>query len=83
MDKKTHFTKVITQNEGLIIKVASLYTNSPQDREDLFQEIVFQLWKSFGSFNDQSKISTWMYRVAMNTAIYNLKSLKKGKHDTH
>ncbi|MCG2612686.1 sigma-70 family RNA polymerase sigma factor [Terrimonas sp. NA20] len=77
MDKKTRFTKLITQNEGLIIKVASLYTNSQQDQEDLFQEIVFQLWKSFDSFNDQSKISTWMYRVAMNTAIYNLKSIKK------
>lgn len=69
MDKKDHFTKVVKKNEGLIFKVATIYTNSLQDREDLYQEIVFQLWKSFDSYNEQSKLSTWMYRVAMNTAI--------------
>ncbi len=77
MDKKDRFTKVVKKNEGLIFKVATIYTNNLQDREDLCQEIVFQLWKSFDSFNEQSKLSTWMYRVAMNTAIYNLKSSKK------
>ncbi len=77
MDKKEQFVNVVKKNEGLIFKVAALYTNSLQDREDLYQEIVFQLWKSFGTFNGQSKLSTWMYRVAMNTAIYNLKSSKR------
>lgn len=77
MDKKDQFTRVIKLNQGLIFKVAALYTNSLEDREDLYQEIVFQLWKSFGTFNEQSKLSTWMYRVAMNTAIYNLKSSKR------
>ena len=77
MDKKSRFIKVIKKNEGLIFKVATLYANSLQDREDLYQEIVFQLWKSFDTFSEQSKLSTWMYRVAMNTAIYNLKSIKK------
>lgn len=77
MDKKSRFIKVIKQNDGLIFKVATLYTNSLQDKEDLYQEIVFQLWKSFDTFNEQSKLSTWMYRVAMNTAIYNLKSVKR------
>lgn len=77
MDKKELFTKTVKKNEGLIFKVAILYTNSLQDREDLVQEIVFQLWKSFDSFNEKSKLSTWMYRVAMNTAISNLKSSKK------
>lgn len=77
MDKKDQFIKVIKENEGLIFKVATLYTNSLQDKEDLYQEIVFQLWKSFDTFNEQSKLSTWMYRVAMNTAIYNLKSVKR------
>lgn len=77
MDKKSQFIKVIEENEGLIFKVVILYTNSLQDREDLYQEIVYQLWKSFDTFNEQSKLSTWMYRVAMNTAIYNLKSSKR------
>lgn len=81
MNKKNLFINVIRENEGLIFKVASLYTNSLHDKEDLYQEIVFQLWKSFDSFNDLSKLSTWMYRVAMNTAIYTLKSAKR-KIDT-
>lgn len=77
MEKKDRFIQIIKKNEGLIFKVSSLYTNSLQDKEDLYQEIVFQLWKSFDSFNEQSKLSTWIYRVAMNTAIYNLKSNKR------
>ncbi|MDT0647393.1 sigma-70 family RNA polymerase sigma factor [Zunongwangia sp. F260] len=81
MDKKSQFIEVVKKNEGLIFKVVMLYTNSLQDREDLYQEIVFQLWKSFDSFAEKSKLSTWMYRVAMNTAIYSLKSSKR-KVDT-
>ncbi|HMQ08925.1 MAG TPA: RNA polymerase sigma factor [Saprospiraceae bacterium] len=77
MDKRNRFIKLIQQNEGLIFKVATLYTKSLQDKEDLYQEIVFQLWKALDTFNEESKLSTWMYRVAMNTAIYNLKSAKK------
>lgn len=77
MDKKSRFISVVKEHEGLIYKVATLYTNTPTDREDLTQEIVYQLWKSFDSFNEQSKLSTWIYRVAMNTAIYNLKSSKR------
>lgn len=77
MDKKDRFIKVIKENRGLIFKVSALYTNSLQDREDLRQEIVFQLWKSFDTFNERSKLSTWLYRVAMNTAIYYLKNSKR------
>jgi RNA polymerase sigma-70 factor (ECF subfamily) len=77
MDIKQHFTKVIKENEGLIFKITTLYTNSLQDRKDLYQEILYQLWKSFTSFNEQSKLSTWMYRVSLNTAIYHLKQTKR------
>ena len=77
MDKKNAFIKEVNENQGLIFKVASLYTNSVDDRNDLAQEIVYQLWKSFDSFNQQSALSTWMYRVAMNVAIYHLKKDKK------
>tara|TARA_R110002020_G_scaffold122487_5_gene277875 strand:+ start:3533 stop:4048 length:516 start_codon:yes stop_codon:yes gene_type:complete len=81
MGKKERFGKVINENGALIFKVASLYTNSKQDREDLYQEIVFQLWKSFDTFSEQAKLTTWMYRVALNTAIYYLK-VSKRKVDT-
>lgn len=67
--KEKEFAQLIKDNQGLIIKVSRLYTHSPEDEQDLFQEIVLQLWRSYGSFKGQSKISTWMYRVALNTAI--------------
>lgn len=63
------FSKLIADNQGLIIKVSRLYTNTREDEEDLFQEIVLQLWRSYDTFKGDSKISTWMYRVALNTAI--------------
>ena len=77
MDKKETFIAAIKDNEGLIYKVASVYTNTIEDRKDLVQEIIYQLWKSFDSFNQKSGLSTWMYRVAMNVAIYHLKISKR------
>ncbi|SFN12880.1 RNA polymerase sigma factor, sigma-70 family [Chryseobacterium oleae] len=67
--REKEFAQLIKDNQGLIIKVSRLYTNSLEDEEDLFQEIVLQLWRSYDSFKGNSKISTWMYRVALNTAI--------------
>ncbi len=67
--KEKEFAKLIKDNQGLIIKVSRLYTNSLEDEQDLFQEIVLQLWRSYDTFKGNSKISTWMYRVALNTAI--------------
>lgn len=68
-EREKEFSKLIKDNQGLIIKVSRLYTNSPEDEQDLFQEIVLQLWRSYDTFKGNSKISTWMYRVALNTAI--------------
>ncbi len=67
--KEKDFSELIKIHQGLIIKVSRMYTNTLEDEQDLFQEIVLQLWRSFDSFNGQSKISTWMYRVSLNTAI--------------
>ncbi|WP_396637809.1 RNA polymerase sigma factor [Maribacter sp. R77961] len=77
MAKEIAFSKLIREHQGLIYKVASIYTNTKQDQEDLFQEIVYQLWKYFDSFRNESKITTWMYRVGMNTAITYLKKSKR------
>ena len=77
MDKKDAFIAAINENQGLIFKIASIYTNNTEDRNDLAQEIIYQLWKSFDSFNRRSALSTWMYRVAMNVAIYHLKIAKR------
>src|SRR5580700_2800943 len=77
MEDKKHFIGIIQENGGLIFKVAKVYTNSREDEQDLYQEIVYQLWKCFGSFRNESKISTWMYRIALNTAIAHLNKEKK------
>jgi RNA polymerase sigma-70 factor, ECF subfamily len=63
------FIDLIDQHQGLIHKVCIMYENDPDVRNDLFQEIVLQLWKSFPSFRGEAKITTWMYRIALNTAI--------------
>lgn len=63
------FINLINTHQGLIHKVCIMYENDPEVRNDLFQEIVFQLWKSYGTFRGEAKITTWMYRIALNTAI--------------
>ena len=77
MHSEEQFISVVKENEGLIYKVAKLYTSAKEDEQDLYQEIIYQLWKSFSSFRNESKISTWMYRIALNTAIANLNKAKK------
>ena len=77
MDKKETFIAAIKNNEGIIYKIASVYTNNTDDKNDLVQEIIYQLWKSYDTFNLKSSLSTWMYRVALNVAIYQLNTSKK------
>jgi len=77
MSKEEIFTQLIKEHQGLIYKVSSLYTEQQQDKNDLYQEIVYQLWKSYDSFRGEAKMSTWMYRVALNTAIGQLKKKKR------
>ena len=71
------FLLTIKKNQGIIYKVCNIYCDDQEDRNDLFQEIVAQLWKSFPSFREESKFSTWMYRVALNTAITSFKKTKR------
>lgn len=82
MGKEESFTRIIRENEGVIFKITTIYTQNEQDQKDLYQEIVYQLWKSFDSFRNESKISTWMYRVALNTAISQLNKSKKHSSNT-
>ena len=76
---KEEFLRDITVNQGIIHKVTRIYCDNVDDRKDLFQEILIQLWKSYGTFKEQSKFSTWMYRVAINTAIT---AFKRGSRQT-
>jgi len=63
------FLEIVHEHQKIVYKICRLYRNSREDQEDLFQEIVYQLWKSYPSFKRESKVSTWIYRVALNTAI--------------
>lgn len=63
------FLNMINIHRGIIYKVCHLYGKEKEFKEDLFQEIVLQLWRSFPTFKKESLLSTWMYRVALNTAI--------------
>lgn len=63
------FLQTVSEHQNIIHKVSRMYRNTKEDQEDLYQEIVFQLWKAFPHFRGESKVSTWMYRIALNTSI--------------
>lgn len=71
------FLEKIETHKGIIYKVTRIYFENQDDREDLFQEIILQTWKSLTSFEGKSKFSTWLYRIALNTAIVFFKKEKK------
>tara|TARA_R110000868_G_scaffold363389_2_gene625671 strand:+ start:253 stop:738 length:486 start_codon:yes stop_codon:yes gene_type:complete len=77
MIKEKEFVKVIKAHEAIIFKITTIYTNNREDQKDLYQDVVFQLWKSFDSFRNEAKISTWMYRVALNTALTHINKVKR------
>lgn len=68
-DTHDRFLALLDEHKGIVYKVASVYCRRAEDRPDLEQEIVIQLFRSFRSFDGRSRFSTWMYRVAMNVAI--------------
>jgi RNA polymerase sigma factor (sigma-70 family) len=75
-EAEKQFEKHIKENELLIYKVCHIYAYTSADRDDLFQEIVIQLWKAYPNFKGEAKFSTWLYRVAINTAISGLRKKK-------
>lgn len=68
MDEQ-QFIQQIDQHQHILHKICRLYRDTREDREDLFQEMVFQLWRSASSFEGRSKFTSWMYRIALHTAL--------------
>lgn len=64
---QSEFIDLVQANAGIIHKVLKLYVDRQTDREDMYQEILLQAWKSFERFKGESKFSTWLYRVSLNT----------------
>jgi RNA polymerase sigma-70 factor (ECF subfamily) len=63
------FISEFQQNQNIIHKVCRIYTSNQEEHNDLFQEITIQLWKAYPKFRGEAKLSTWMYRIGLNTAI--------------
>ena len=77
MSKTREFTDLIKNHEGILFKLSKAYADTQEEQQDLYQEMVYQLWKSFDSFKGKSSWATWMYRVSLNTAIRHLKLKKR------
>lgn len=70
---QNQFVELVQAHQGILHKICRVYAAAPEDHQDLYQEILIQLWKSYGSFRGEAKFSTWMYRIALNTAISDLR----------
>ena len=80
MDKELEhqFVTNLEQHQNIVHKICRIYTNDQAAHNDLFQEISIQLWKAYPKFRGDAKFSTWMYRVALNTAITLYRKKKRG-----
>lgn len=77
VSSEQEFLQKMEKHKGIIFKISKMYMDSRDDRDDLFQEITYQVWKAYPNFKGQSEFSTWLYRIALNTAIVFLKTEKK------
>lgn len=74
------FTEIIQENEERLRHLSRIYTKREGDEKDLFQEIIIQIWRSLPSFQGDAKIETWIYRLAVNTAISFVRKKKTRKN---
>ena len=80
-DLETTFKQWLAQHQGLLYRVVRAYGNTAEDQDDLFQEICLQMWLSIPRFKGKAKVSTWIYRVALNTAlVWNRGEKNRRKH---
>ena len=77
--EKDQFLDILEKNIGIILKISRAYTRRINDKEDLVNDITLELWKSFGQFKGESKISTWIYRIALNTSMNYKRKKEKDK----
>ena len=77
------FIDLVEAHQGIVHKVSALYAEQPDEREDLQQEILTQLWRSFRSFRGEARFSTWMYRVALNTALLARRHRRRRRRSRH
>ena len=76
------FEQILENNKNKILRICKVYAVSPIEPQDLFQEVVFQIWKSLDSFSDKSSIDTWVYRITLNVCLRSKMKLDKSNHKT-
>ncbi|MEM7369010.1 MAG: sigma-70 family RNA polymerase sigma factor [Bacteroidota bacterium] len=81
LSQEQQFTHLLESHKKLVFKIANAYCSDREERKDLIQEIVLQLWKAFPRYDSRYAVSTWMYRIALNVAIsyYRKESRRKSK----
>lgn len=79
MDKalENTFVDLLEKHQNIVHKICRMYTHDQESHNDLFQEVTIQLWKAYPKFRGDSKFTTWMYRVGLNTAITLYRKSKK------
>lgn len=77
MEKEKQFLELLNKHKGILYKISRMYEDNEENQEELRQEIVYHLWSSYGDFLGKSSFSTWMYRVALNTALTQFKKESK------
>ncbi|WP_405605953.1 RNA polymerase sigma factor [Polaribacter sp. Asnod1-A03] len=79
MSKKTLFVDILKKHKGILYKVITIYCADENDKKDLEQEILIQIWKSLDKYDDTYAITTWLYRISMNVAISHYRKVFKTK----
>lgn len=74
---ETRFKAIVAEHRNRIYRVCSCYVFDPHDRQDVFQEVLIRLWQSLPSFRGESSLSTWIYRIAVNTSLQHLRSERR------
>lgn len=77
------FEKTLRENTDRVYRVCRIYAQPPLQAKDLFQEVVFNIWKSFGNFKEEAAISTWVYRIALNVCMRSKLKLEKKNQKTY
>ncbi|MGE0587258.1 MAG: RNA polymerase sigma factor [Cyclobacteriaceae bacterium] len=77
MSSKEFFNTFVRDQKAIITKICRSYSDSEEEFQDLFQEVALQLWRGYESFRSESKVSTWVYRVALNVCLTHFKKRKR------
>lgn len=78
---ETQFLDQIRQHQGIIYKLVALYAADQEEKKDLYQEILLQAWKGYPSFRGDSKFSTWLYRISLNTLLSHKRKVNRVRYE--